>query len=45
VLNVPVQEYVRVDLARVAAAVPLALGVYRRYVASAAAFVLECGER
>jgi uncharacterized protein YutE (UPF0331/DUF86 family) len=43
--NVLVHEYVRIDLARVAAAVPLALDVYRRYVASVAAFVLDLGER
>jgi len=43
--NVLVHEYVRVDLARVAAAVPLALDVYRRYIASAAAFVVERGEQ
>lgn len=42
--NVLVHEYVRVDLGRVAAAVPLALDGYRRYVASVAAFVADLGQ-
>ncbi|WP_433799300.1 type VII toxin-antitoxin system HepT family RNase toxin [Actinomycetospora sp. CA-084318] len=39
--NVLVHEYVRVDLRLVAAAVPLALDGYRRYVRAAAAFVAD----
>lgn len=39
--NVLVHDYVRIDLTRVAAAVPLALDGYRRYVHIAAAFVAD----
>lgn len=39
--NVLVHEYVAVDLAQVRAEVPLALDVYRRYVAQAAASVVD----
>lgn len=39
--NVLVHDYVRVDLALVAAAVPLALDDYRRYVEAVAAFVAD----
>lgn len=37
--NVLVHDYVGVDLDRVAAAVPVALDVHRRYVAAITAFV------
>ena len=39
--NVLVHEYVTIDLEQVRAAVPLALDVYRRYVARAAASVVD----
>jgi len=37
--NLLVHEYLEIDLARVAAAVPLALSCYRRYVQQVASFV------
>lgn len=43
--NVLVHEYVRADLTRVAEAVPLALDVYRRYVAAASAAVVDLDRR
>ena len=41
--NILVHEYLEIDLARVAAAVPLALSCYRRYVQQPAEFVIRIG--
>jgi uncharacterized protein YutE (UPF0331/DUF86 family) len=37
--NILVHEYLEIDLRRVAAAIPLALGCYRRYVQQVAEFI------
>ncbi|MGH3853127.1 MAG: type VII toxin-antitoxin system HepT family RNase toxin [Pseudonocardiaceae bacterium] len=41
--NVLVHEYLEIDLRKVAAAVPLALSRYRRYVQQVAEFVIRLG--
>ncbi|MCA1673513.1 MAG: DUF86 domain-containing protein [Actinobacteria bacterium] len=41
--NILVHEYLEIDLRKVAAAIPLALGCYRRYVQQVAEFVSRIG--